>query len=283
MEDLAGKVAVVTGAASGIGFGLAERFVDEGMKVVLADVEQAALDRAAEELASRGGEVLAVATDVSDAVAVDALASATVERFGTYHVVCNNAGVGGAAAPSWKAPEEVWRWVIEVNLWGVINGIRAFVPRLVEQNSGHVVNTASMAAFGPFPYDAPYAASKHAVLGLSRSLSMELSMRGSEVGVTVLCPGFVRTGIADSGRNWPARLGPAPDPIELAGPVEAFWDLFRKMIDEGAPPSALAELTVDAIRARRFLVLTDEAMAQAALEGAAGEVAGRDPGYPGLG
>jgi NADP-dependent 3-hydroxy acid dehydrogenase YdfG len=169
MENVRGKVAVVTGAASGIGRATAERFLAEGMSVVLADVEAAALRAAAGELGA-AGDVEAVVTDVSDPAAVEALAGKAVARFGTVHVVGNNAGVGGHLRRLWETPLEDFGWVVDVNLWGVIHGIRTFVPILVEQGEGHVVNTASLAAWSGAPTLGSYGATKHAVLALSESL-----------------------------------------------------------------------------------------------------------------
>src|SRR5690242_3542400 len=162
MKDLAGKVAVVTGAASGIGLGLATRFVAEGAKVVLADVEKPALDDAVSKLEADGGEVAGVVTDVTVPAQVDALADAAFARFGEVHMLCNNAGVGGGGL-SWEAPLSTWEWVLGVNMWGVIHGLRAFVPRMLGQPEGHVVNTASVAGLVAAPFMGPYNASKHAV------------------------------------------------------------------------------------------------------------------------
>ena len=207
--DLAGKVAVVTGAASGIGLAIAEKCVSEQMKVVLADVEEDALELAADRLAQRG-PVLAVPTDVSVAESVDELRR-QAEAFGPVHLVCNNAGVSTAGpGAAWEKPVSAWDWVLGVNLWGVIHGIRAFMPGMVERDQGHIVNTASIAGFLPFPFAAPYAASKHAVVGISTSIYHELELRGSNVHVSVLCPGWIRTNIADAERNWPERLGALP-------------------------------------------------------------------------
>jgi NAD(P)-dependent dehydrogenase (short-subunit alcohol dehydrogenase family) len=178
MERLDGKVAVVTGAASGIGCALARRFVEEDMRVVLADVEQAALEHAAAELTNVGASVLAVPTDVSDADAVDHLAARVVEHFGAVHVVCNNAGVGGEHYPTWEAPLAYWEWLFGVNLWGVIHGLRSFLPLLLAQAEGHVVNTSSIAGLVGIPYIAPYVATKHAILGMSEALFHELAMMG---------------------------------------------------------------------------------------------------------
>jgi len=278
MEDLGGKVAVVTGGASGIGRALAERFATEGMRLVLADVEAAALEVAGKELAEGGAEVLVVPTDVSDAASVDELARRASDRFGAVHIVCNNAGVGGHPSASWDAPTADWEWVVGVNLWGVINGVRSFVPALVEADEGHVVNTASSAGLGPIPFMAPYTATKHAIVGLSEAMFHELALRGSNVHVSVLCPGFLRTRLGEIGRNWPAHLE-APERTE--DPAAQFVEGFIvNGVAEGAPPSVLADGVVDAITTNRFMVLTDEDQAAAAMKSRAGTVEGRDPVLP---
>ena len=250
MKLEAGKVAVITGAASGIGLALAERFAREGLDVVLADVEERALARATDRIKALGVETLAVSTDVSDAAAVDALAGAAVERFGTVHVVCNNAGVGSKADP-WFGPLSAWTWVLGVNLWGVIHGIRAFLPILAKQGEGHIVNTASI--LGLMPVSSPsYDASKHAVVAITEDLFKMTKLVGLPVGVSVLCPGYVRTGIWDADRNWPARLGETP-PASLASKVLRPHNLRAN--DAGMPPSAVAEMVADAIADDRFWIL----------------------------
>jgi NAD(P)-dependent dehydrogenase (short-subunit alcohol dehydrogenase family) len=260
MELSAGKVAVVTGAASGIGLGLAERFARAGLHVVLADVEQAALEAAERKVAALGVSTLAVLTDVSDEAAVHALAASAVDRFGTVHVVCNNAGVSSVADP-WSGPISAWKWVFGVNLWGVIYGIRAFLPVLAAQGEGHIVNTASVA--GLIPGAGPiYDATKHAVVAISENLYQAMKRAGLPVGVSVLCPGFVRTGILDAGRNWPAILGELP--ADAAG-FENIRQLFRSGVEQGMPPSAVADLVANAITAGRFWVLTHPEHTQRAL------------------
>ncbi len=240
MDDLEGKVAVVTGAASGIGRALAERWATEGMKVVLADVEEGPLDAARDELDASGADVLAVRTDVSDGGQVDALATATLEHFGAVHLVCNNAGVGGGGL-SWEATREDWDWVLGVNLWGVVHGIRAFVPHLVAQDEGHVVNTASIAGFAYAPMMGPYNASKAAVVAISETLKAELAMQGSAVGVSVLCPGWVNTRIMDSDRN---RPGGRYD----TGLMSEGREVMRQVLAGGKPPAEVAHLVAAAVR-----------------------------------
>jgi NAD(P)-dependent dehydrogenase (short-subunit alcohol dehydrogenase family) len=281
MDELKDKVAVVTGAASGIGFALAERFAAENMKLVLADVEDAALKVAADRLRERGAEVLTVPTDVSVAASVEDCARNALERFGSVHVVCNNAGVGGQGFSTWETPIPSWEWVFGVNLWGVVHGIRAFVPHLLEQNEGHVVNTASVAGLMATPFLGPYCATKHAVVAISEALHLELAIRGSAVGVTVVCPGFVSTQIADSDRNWPARLGPKPEP-ETEPLAQLIEKAVRTRIAEGVAPGSLADQVVDAIQTRRFLVTSDLQAARYAVNARVAAVDGSAPQLPPL-
>jgi NAD(P)-dependent dehydrogenase (short-subunit alcohol dehydrogenase family) len=249
-------VAVVTGAASGIGRALAACFAGEGMRVVLADVEPDALAAAARELEKTGCEVLAALTDVSRAEQVEALARGALDRFGAVHIVCNNAGVftGGL---SWEAPLSDYEWVMGVNVWGVIHGIRSFVPILLAQGGeGHVVNTASMAALTSMPYAGIYHMSKHAVLALSECLHHELVLRGSQVRVSALCPELVATRIDTAERNRPAHLRSEPG----AGPErELVHQAIKTGIAGGTPPARIAERVLDAIREQRFYVLSEDA------------------------
>jgi NAD(P)-dependent dehydrogenase (short-subunit alcohol dehydrogenase family) len=253
MELTAGKVAVVTGAASGIGFALAERFARAGLDVVLADIEQAALQTAEQKIAHLGVKTLAVPTDVSEEAAVQALAAAAADRFGAVHVVCNNAGVESQADP-WFGPVSTWHWVLGVNLWGVIHGIRAFLPVMAAQSEGHIVNTASIAGLYP-GFAASYDASKHAVVAISETLYHAMKVARLPVGVSVLCPGWVRTSILDAARNWPARLGDAPPPSFTAGVIGPH---VRRALDEAITPAAVADLVADAVADDRFWVFTDQ-------------------------
>jgi NAD(P)-dependent dehydrogenase (short-subunit alcohol dehydrogenase family) len=253
MDDLGGKVAVVTGAGSGIGFALATALAAEGMKVAIADVEEPALAEAEAELREGGAEVLAVRTDVSDAGQVEALASATFERFGTAHVVCNNAGVGGGGQ-LWELTLADWQWVLGVNLWGVIHGIRAFVPRLVEQGEGHVVNTASMAGLVSAPMMGPYSVSKYGVVSLSETLAAELELAGSEVGVSVLCPGWVNTRIAEADRNRPESLR-NPEAGEV---TEEGRQMIANFLASGVAPADVAAIVVAGIKQRTLYLLTHD-------------------------
>lgn len=204
----AGQVAVVTGAASGIGRALAEAFLRRGLAVVAVDVEPGALGTAVSEISAGGGRVVAQVCDVGDPEAMQRLAEHTIGTLGRVDVVCNNAGVVTPRAPVWEQSPEDWRWTLDVNLLGVVNGIRAFVPYLVRRGSGHVVNTASIAGLAPIPGggNGAYTASKHAVVGLSETLTVELAAVGAKVGVTVLCPGPVPSRIHMAARNRPPEL-----------------------------------------------------------------------------
>ncbi len=264
VDDFEGKVAVVTGAASGIGRALVDRFGREGMRVVLADVERDALEAAAEEVAAELGRdrVLAVPTDVRDEAAVDALAAATFDRFGTAHVVCNNAGVG-VGGLAWTIPADRWRWIVEVNLLSVAHGVRAFVPRMIEQGEGHVVNTASAAGLLTGPGMAPYFATKHAVVALSESLHFDLQLTGATgVGVSVLCPEWVRTRIHESERNRPDGVEEMPGVGDDEGP--GLRDFIQGLVHGGIDPADAAGAVVDAIRTGRFWITTHETTVPAA-------------------
>lgn len=252
MEQLNGKVAVITGGASGIGFALGRAFASEGMKVVLADIETDALEVAGKELAGSGAEVHTVVCDVGDSEAVDLLRDETVEAFGTAHVVCNNAGVGGGG-PSWEVPLPTWHWIVNANLWGVVHGIRSFVPLLLEQGEGHVVNTASAAGFLTVPYMGPYTATKHAVVAITEGLSMELELAGGAVGASVLCPLWVRTRIHECDRNAPADVLAAAQ-AEYLGTVD-MRAVITALVEGGLAPEVVAGQVVEAVKGRRFYVL----------------------------
>ena len=272
-----GNVAVVTGAASGIGLGLSERFAAGGMRVVMADVEEPALTKAASALADNGASVLPVVTDVSDRAAVEALRDSAVSAFGAVHVVCNNAGVGGPHGPLWECPPGEWDWVLGVNLGGVINGVRAFMPLLLSQGSAHMVNTASI--FGVFAGTlGPYGVSKHAVVALTETLHFNLRSLGvSHVGVSVLCPGAVRTNFGTSARNRPSWAGP-PAVRDEAGQASA--ERFSRLSVAGASPAEVAGIVVDGIRSRRFYILTSENRNEAVTRRGEEIVAGGPPEPP---
>jgi NAD(P)-dependent dehydrogenase (short-subunit alcohol dehydrogenase family) len=264
MEDVLapGRVAVVTGAASGIGLALSRRLSAEGLRVVMADVDGPLLERAAARLEAGGREVLPVTTDVSRPEQVDALRDRALAAFGAVHVVCNNAGValsGGATV--WETTPAEWEWVLGVNLWGVINGVRTFVPLLLDQGAGHIVNTASIAGLTSATLGA-YSVTKHAVVALSESLSVQLRARGDGVGVSVLCPGWVRTNIMRGGSG-EGRAG--------------GMRLAREMARSAIAPDVVAGVALDAIRARRFYVLTHPELSDGIVRRAEAILAGDPP------
>ena len=250
MQELQDRVAVVTGAASGIGRGMARAFASEGMRLVLSDVAAAPLEAVAEELRGAGSGVTTVVTDVSDAASVDALADRAFAEAGAVHVLCNNAGVLNDNVPTWESSAADWDWVIGVNLMGVAHGIRAFVPRMIEGSApGHVVNTASMAGLMSGTANALYIASKHAVVSISECIQNELNYAKAPIGVSVLCPGPVKTQIVEADRNRPA----APPVSERARADRAR---FQRFLDGGIDPDNVGQLVVGAIREERFYVLT---------------------------
>jgi NAD(P)-dependent dehydrogenase (short-subunit alcohol dehydrogenase family) len=269
VDELGGRVAVVTGAASGIGHALAQRFASEGMHVVMADVEQRALESAAEAVRATGADVEAVRTDVADAGAVDALRDRAVERFGGVHLLCNNAGVV-TLKPLWEQTLEDWRWVVGVDLWGVIHGVQSFLPLLLDRGlPSHIVNTASIAGLVPSPTIGPYNVCKAGVVALSETLDMELREAGAPVGVSVLCPGVVPTQIADSGRN---RPGGGATPLDL--PTQA------DLPPTARTPEQIADAVVRAIREDQFWIITHDGSAEVIHQRADGMTCGARPVPP---
>lgn len=282
MDELTGKVAVVTGGASGIGLALGRAFAAEGMSIVLADIEADALDKAVADL-PEGTEVEAVVCDVSDAAEVEALRDRALDRFGAVHVVCNNAGVS-AGGPVWEQSLDDWRWVLGVNLWGVIHGVRTFAPLMIEQGDGHIVNTASMAGLISAPFMGAYNVSKHAVVTLSETLFADLRFAGAEgVGVSVLCPGWVQTRIHEAGRNRPgpaieAGGGAGSDAEAVVAEAPDFADFVGTLIAGGLAPADVARQVVDAVRARHFYVLTHPEWVPMVTNRTDRIAAGEDPG-----
>ncbi|MBI3733152.1 MAG: SDR family NAD(P)-dependent oxidoreductase [Chloroflexi bacterium] len=257
MKDLRGKVAVITGGASGIGRAFAERCMEEGVKIVLADVEQAALDQTTQALKTAGAEVVGIRTDVSKVADVEALARTTLNTFGAVHLLFNNAGVA-SGGPLWANTLADWEWVLGVNLWGVIHGVRAFVPIMLQQNSeAHIVNTASMAGLVSGAGMGVYNVTKHAVVTLSETLQRDLEQQGAKIKVSVLCPGWVNTRIADSNRNRPAEL--QNDPLEDERRAAANiiqGEAIRQLLRNGLSPEQVADLVFEAIRSEKLYILT---------------------------
>jgi NAD(P)-dependent dehydrogenase (short-subunit alcohol dehydrogenase family) len=254
MEELRGRVAVVTGAASGIGLALSRRFAAEGMRVVLADIEIESLSSAHRELTDTGAEAIAVQTDVTQPDQLSALAEAAIDAFGKVHVLCNNAGVI-SAGKSWEVPLSDYEWVFNVNIWGVIHGIQAFVPIMLEQGEpAHIVNTASMAGVTRAPMVSGYYMSKHAIFSLSETLYLELE--NEPIGVSVLCPEVISTRIGHSDRNRPPHLkrGNAED----NSTSELIESTLSEAIDKGLDPSVMADRVVGAIHDGRLYILSEE-------------------------
>ena len=253
MKEFKDKVAVITGAASGIGRAIADRCVQEGMKAVLADVEGETLTKTEASMKAAGATVLAVRTDVSQARDVEVLAQKTLDAFGAVHLLCNNAGVATGAS-IWESTIADWEWVVGVNLWSVIHGVRIFVPIMLAQDTEcHIVNTASMAGLTSGPGAGVYQVTKHGVVTLSETLYHELVERGAKVKVSVLCPAFVNTRIMEAARNRPAHLT-TTEPLRPAD--GARWEAFRQAVQAGMPPVQVADAVFKALREDQFYILT---------------------------
>jgi len=256
MKEFKSRVAVITGAASGIGRAIAFRCASEGMKVVLADIEQPALDQAEQALRATGATVLAVRTDVSKTSEVEALAQKTLNTFGAAHLLFNNAGVG-TGSTVWESSLADWQWVIGVNLWSVIYGVRVFVPIMLAQDTEcHIVNTASVAGLLPYHPSAPYQVTKHAVVALTENLYYSLAERHAKLRVSVLCPGWVNTRIMDSDRNRPPELQNEPISGTISPDLEAIVQEMRHAAQTGMPPQQVADIVFNAIRTEQFYILT---------------------------
>lgn len=274
MRDLETKVAVVTGAASGIGRALASECAARGMRVVVSDISETGLEAVAAELEGAGTDVVAIPVDVASQASVEALAERVMEHFGAVHLVCNNAGIGGGAL-SWETDLDEWRQVMDVDFWGVVHGVNAFVPIMLEQGEGgHVVNTASMAGVIPGAGMAAYRAAKFAVVALSETLFHDLDVVGADIGVTVLCPGWVRT---------PLALGPG-----LGGDRSQAAALFeqattRVVQTEGIDPTTVAAMVLDAVVEGRLYVLTHPQWDRAVTRRAENMITSRNPRLDPLG
>ncbi len=264
MKEFKDKVAVITGAASGIGRGIARRAAKEGMKVVLVDIEKDALNQVKEELKTSGADVISISTDVSKSENIEKLAQKTIDTFGEVHLLCNNAGVA-APGPIWECNLSDWNWVMGVNLWGIIHGIRTFIPIMLQQdNECHIVNTASMAGLVPGESgNGIYSITKHGVVALSESLRMSFTQMECKINVSVLCPGFVNTRIANSERNRPTEFcGPDYEPcldrlLRNHPEVEQGVSMFVKTLEQGTSPDQAGDVVFEAIKNEIFYIFTD--------------------------
>ena len=262
MVDLIGKTAVITGAASGIGKALAAKACNEGMKVVLADVEEDTLAKVHDELGRRATKLISVVVDVSQPQAVDELARRALDAFGGVDLLFNNAGVG-AGTTVWESTLEDWTWVMGVNLWGVIHGVRAFVPIMLRQNRpAHIVNTASIAGLVRGHHSASYAVTKHAVVALTEQLAVELERIGASIKASVLCPSWVNTRINESDRNRPKSLlnqtemAPTPEMLKA-------WEQLQEFVKRATPPSEIADVVFEeGIRQGRLYIVPHKETAQ---------------------
>lgn len=263
MKEFRDRVAVITGAASGIGRGIAQRCAEEGMKVVLADIEEKALIQTEEEMEAAGASVLAVLTDVSKASDVESLGQKTLDAFGAVHLLCNNAGVG-TGATTWESTLADWKWVIGVNLWGVIHGVRFFVPIMLEQDTEcHIVNTSSGVGLISSPYLGTYKVTKHAIVSLSETLYHELALRNAKIKVSVLCPTWVKTQLMEAERNRPAELSNDPAEemrIRMSPEYQEVEKLVSEAVQSGISCQQVADCVFNAIREEKFYILTDPEM-----------------------
>ena len=256
MQNFQNKVAVVTGAASGIGKAMAQRFAAEGMRLALADIEPEPLSQFADELRRAGARVIFERVDVSKPADLERLAARTYQEFGAAELLCNNAGILPPGAPVWKEPLSNWRWTLDVNFFGVLHGVQAFLPRMLEANQlganqdAHIVNTASLAGLTTRPLMSAYNVSKHAVVALSECLYAELQLTTDKIHVSVLCPAFSKTRLADSGRNRPE--GVPADPAASFG----FYEALKRIVEEGTPPEQIADAVFEAVHKNRFWILT---------------------------
>lgn len=256
MRTFVGGVAVITGGGSGIGEAMAWRFAKEGMKVVIADVDLTAAEKVQLALLNAGHDALAVRTDVSSAEDVERLAETAYQHYGTVNLLCNNAGVvpSGRFRPVWEYPVEDWKWAFDVNMMGVVHGLRSFVPRMLEQKvEGHIVTTASIAGWVSGAYSAVYSAAKHAAVRITEGLYAALQERNAPIGVTVLCPGLVNTKIYQSERNRPADLKPEGGAVEETAELKAIAD---DLYSGALSPEMVAEQVFEAVKANQLYLLT---------------------------
>ena len=254
METFEGGVAVVTGGASGLGLAMAQRFADAGMNIVIGDIEAEPLAMAEAAIGAKGVKVLPKRTDVAKAEEVEALAESAYRQFGKVNILCNNAGVGGSPGAMWELSEADWKWVLDVDLWSVVHGVRSFVPRIIASGEeAHVVNTASVAGLVSGAVGGPYTVAKFGVVALSEQLYFELGRAGHHIGVSVLCPGFANTNIYESGRNRQAEYGqpnvaPSPDGEQRRAMLEAMRNTMLQ-------PADIGELVFEAVRTRNLYIV----------------------------
>jgi NAD(P)-dependent dehydrogenase (short-subunit alcohol dehydrogenase family) len=251
VQDFTNKVSVITGAASGIGKAMAQQFAAEGMQLVLADIEHEPLLQLAGQLRAAGTHVISQRVDVSKPDDLDMLAARAYDEFGAVHLLCNNAGILPPGAPVWKEPLSTWQWTLNVNFFGVLHGVQAFVPRMLKENhEAHIVNTASLAGLTTRPLMSAYNVSKHAVVALSECLHAELQLTTDKIHVSVLCPAFAKTRLAESARNKPEDV--QADPSASFG----FYDALRHVVEEGTPPETIVSAMMEAVRENQFWILT---------------------------
>lgn len=282
MREFAEKVAVITGGGSGIGAALCRFSSDLGMKVVIADVDLAAAERVRNSLLAEGRTAIASKVDVAQAADVEQLAEVAYRTYGGVHLLCNNAGVvpSGRYRPVWEYPLEDWRWAFDVNLMGVVHGMRSFVPRMLTQKTeSHIVNTASVAGFVSGSGSPVYSASKHAVVRVTEALYASLREQGAPIGVTALCPGIVNTRIYDSERNRPDGLRPASGAAAESAELRAIApDLFANAMS----PTLVAEQVFDAVREQRLYQITTPNYDDAIRDRADAILTRRNPEFPNL-
>lgn len=271
MQDMHGRTAVITGAAHGIGFAMAEEFLDRGARVCLVDLKQEALDEAAALLGADDGRVITVAADVGDPDAVHRLRSRVHEAFGHVDVVCANAGVGARRRPVWETPVEEWRWVFDVNVFGVVQTVQAFAGDMIARDEGHIVVTSSMQGITT-GRQGPYASSKHASAAIAESLRNDLVTAGSGVGVSCLCPSHTRTSIAAAG----TRLR-YPGAEETAADIAGVEEIARRLAEDGQDPRLLARMVADAVGTETFWIIPDPASLWRVTQRATEIVEGRTP------